>query len=98
MHVHSVVLGFPGGSDGKEPACNAGDIRMTRVQSLGRKDPLQYSCLGNLMDRRVWRAAVHGVIKSRTRLSDFHFIFIGTKILNFSYSSTKIPALKYLRS
>ena len=41
MHVHSVVLGFPGGSDGKEPARNAGDIRMTRVQSLGRKDPLE---------------------------------------------------------
>ena len=41
MHVHSVVLGFPGGSDNKEPACNAGDIRMTWVQSLGRKDPLE---------------------------------------------------------
>ena len=35
--------------------------------------PLQYSCLGNPMDRGAWQAAVHGVAKSRTRLSDFTF-------------------------
>ena len=33
-------------------------------------NPLQYSCTGNPMDRGVWRAAVHGVIKSQTQLSD----------------------------
>ena len=37
--------------------------------------PLQYSCLENPMDRGAWWAAVHGVAKSRTRLSDFTFIF-----------------------
>ena len=37
--------------------------------------PLQYSCLENTMDRGAWRAAVHGVAKSRTRLSDFTFTF-----------------------
>ena len=56
---------FPGGSDGKESACNAGDP----VQSLGREDshrggngnPPQYSCLENPMDRGAWWATVHGV-------------------------------------
>ena len=37
--------------------------------------PLQYSCLENPMDGGAWWAAVHGVTKSRTRLSDFTFIF-----------------------
>ena len=37
--------------------------------------PLQHSCLENLMDRGAWWAAVHGVAKSRTRLSDFPFTF-----------------------
>ena len=39
----------------------------------GNGNPLQYSCLENPMDRGVWWAAVHGVAKSRTRLSDFTF-------------------------
>ena len=43
--------------------------------SLGNGTPLQYSCLENPMDRGAWWAAVHGVAKSRTRLSDFTFIF-----------------------
>ena len=41
----------------------------------GNGTPLQYSCLENPMDRGAWWAAVHGVAKSRTRLSDFTFIF-----------------------
>ena len=41
----------------------------------GNGTPLQYSCLENLMDRRAWWAAVHGVAKSRTQLSDFPFTF-----------------------
>ena len=36
----------------------------------GHGNPLQYSCLENSMDRGAWRAAVHGVTKNRTRLSD----------------------------
>ena len=38
--------------------------------------PLQYSCLENPMDGEVWRAAVHGVARSRTRLSNFPFTFM----------------------
>ena len=41
----------------------------------GNGTPLQYSCLENPMDGGAWWAAVHGVTKSRTRLSDFTFIF-----------------------
>ena len=41
----------------------------------GNSNPLQYSCLENPMDRGVWWAAVHGVAKSRARLSDFTFTF-----------------------
>ena len=42
-------------------------------QGEGNGDPLQYSCLENPMDGGAWKAAVHGVAKSRTRLSDFTF-------------------------
>ena len=41
----------------------------------GNGTPLQYSCLENPMDGGAWKAAVHGVSKSQTRLSDFHFTF-----------------------
>ena len=41
----------------------------------GNGTPLQYSCLENPMDAGAWWAAVHGVAKSRTRLSDFTFTF-----------------------
>ena len=52
---------------------------MTNLDSIfGEGDgiPLQYSCLENPMDGGAWWAAVHGVAKSRTRLSDFTFIFL----------------------
>ena len=67
-------LGFPGGSDGKESACNAADLGS--ISGLGRSpreghgNPLQYSCLENPMDSEAWQATVHGVAKSRTRLRD----------------------------
>ena len=41
----------------------------------GNGTPLQYSCLENPMDREAWKAAVHGVAKSQTRMSDFTFTF-----------------------
>ena len=66
-----VFLGFPGGSAGKESACNVGDLgsipELGRSPAEGKGYPLQYSALENSMDRTV-----HGVAKSRTRLSDFH--------------------------
>ena len=41
-----------------------------RSPGEGSSNPLQYSCLGNLMDRGAWRATVHGVTKNQTRLND----------------------------
>jgi len=64
------TLGLPGGSDGKESACNAGDPCL--IPGLGRSPgegngyPLQYSGLENPMDRGAWSASVHRIAKSRT--------------------------------
>ena len=72
-------LGFPGSSEVKASDCNAGDLGSN--PGLGRSpaerngNPLQYSCLENPMDGGAWWATVHGVAKSRTRLSDFTFTF-----------------------
>ena len=66
-------MGFPGGSAVKNLPANAGDTGS--IPGLGRSsgeqngNPLQYSCLGNPMDRGSWQATVHGVSKSRPRLS-----------------------------
>ena len=63
-----LFLGFPGGSDGKESACNAGDPGLIpgwrRSPGGGDGYPLQYSCLEISMDRGAWRATVHGVAES----------------------------------
>ena len=48
---------------------------LTHIYGEGNDTPLQYSCLENPMDGGAWWAAVHGVAKSWTRLSDFTFIF-----------------------
>ena len=75
---------YPCGSAGKESSCNAGDL--AQIPELGRSPgegkgfPLQYSGLGNSitgksMNRGAWQAAVHGVTKSRSQLSDFTFPF-----------------------
>ena len=70
--------GFPGGSEVKASACNAGDLGS--IPGLGRSpgeengNPLQYSCLENPMDRGALWAIVHRVAKSQTRLSDFTFL------------------------
>ena len=46
------------------------------LANAGNGTPLQYSCLGNPMGGGAWWAAVHGVVKSRARLSDFTFTFM----------------------
>ena len=70
----SLSKGFPGGSDGRESACNAGDQGLIpgsgRPPGEGNSNPLKYSCLKNSMDRGAWRATVHGVTKSQIWLSD----------------------------
>ena len=59
--------GFPGGSKAKNPPANAGDVGSIpgsgRSPEEGNGNPLQYSCLGNPMDRGAWQVAVHGVTK-----------------------------------
>ena len=59
---------FVGGSDGKASVYNAGDPGS--IPGEGNGNQLQYYCLENPMDRGTWLATVHGVAKSRTRLSD----------------------------
>ena len=82
---------FPGGSDSKESACNGGDLGS--IPGLGRSPgeengyPFQYSYLEHCMDRRAWWATVHGVAKSQTQLSNWHF-----------YTSHKYTEIERLRS
>ena len=65
-----IKYGVPGGSDGKEYDCNVGDLGSTPglERSPGEENsyPLQYSCLGNPMDRGTWWSIVHGVAKNLT--------------------------------
>ena len=69
-YSHSKNWGFPGGSDGKESACNAGDLGsipgLESSPAGGHGSPLQCSCLKNPMDGGVWQATVYGVAKSLT--------------------------------
>ena len=71
--------GSPGGSDSEESTCNAGDPGSIpgsgRSPGEGNGHPFQYSCLEKPMDTGAWRATVHGITKSPTRLSDSHFRF-----------------------
>ena len=84
---------FPGGARGKEPSASAGDVGDAvsipgsgRSPGEGNGNPLHYSCL----DRGTWQATVHGVAKSRTRLSDSArtcttpHIFISTNVSIFN--------------
>ena len=72
MHV-CVSVGFPWWLSGKYPPANVEDARdmgsilgSGRSPGVGNGNPLQYSCLGNPMERRSWWATVHGVTKSQT--------------------------------
>ena len=70
----STNTSFPSGSDGKESACNAGDLGS--IPGLGRSpgdrngNPFQYSCLENSIVRGAWQARVCRVEKCQTQLSD----------------------------
>ena len=85
--------GFPGGSDGKAPVCNAGDPDsipgLGRSPGEGNGSPPQCSCLENPMDRGAWRAIVCGAAKSWTGLSDS--TFFSSK--NNSFVSSSSPLL-----
>ena len=71
------LQGFPGGTVVKNLPANAGDATdkgsipaSGRSPEVANSNPFQYSCLENSMDRVVWPAKVHGIVKSQTRLSD----------------------------
>ena len=64
-------VGFPDGSEGKEYTCDSGDTgdlgsipESERSPGGGNDNPLQYSCLGNSMNRGAWWATVHGIAES----------------------------------
>ena len=81
--------GFPGSLDGKESACNVGDLSSTpgtgRSPGEGNGNPLQYSCLKNPTDRGAWQAIAHRVAESQTQLSDFtHSLTLENKVSLYS--------------
>ena len=82
IYVGIHIMGFPCGSAGKESICNVGDLGLIpgleRSPGEGKGYLFQYSGLENSMD-----CIVHGVRKSRTRLSDFHFM---SKFFSFHFS------------
>ena len=75
MHTHTHIYDFFESSVIKNLPANAGDLRdvgllpgLERSPGGGHGNPLQYSCLGNLMDRGAWPPTVHMVTKSQTQL------------------------------
>ena len=66
-------MGFPGGSDSKESACNAEDLgsipELGRLLGEGNGNPLQYSCLENSIDRRAWQTTVNLLLISGRQIS-----------------------------
>ena len=71
-HLLAGQCGLSNGSEGKESSCNVGELssvpRLGRSPGGGHGNPLQYSCLENPRDRRVWWATVRGVTESWRRL------------------------------
>ena len=69
-HLYKMCRSLPGCSYGKESIGNAGDLALSpglgRSPGRGHGNPLQYSCLENLMGKGAWRAPVHRVTKSQT--------------------------------
>ena len=89
-------LSFPGGSAGKESACNVEDLGS--VPGLGRSSgegndySLQYSCLENSKDRGAWQATVHGVTESDTTERLSLSLFTPSTVSEWSlFIHTEIP-------
>ena len=98
MATHYSILGErPGGSDGKESDCNSGDLGsipgLGRSPGEGHDHPLQYSGLENFID-----CIVHGVTKSQTGLSNFHYNPHWPQLYSIDSSSFKdVGILNYFR-
>ena len=95
--TEQLSLCFPCGSAGKESACNAGNLGsipgLGRSPGEGKGYPLQYSGLENSID-----SVVHGITKSQTQMSDFHFLpFFFTFILLSVKSSGFIYVVAYVK-
>ena len=80
--MNMILLGFPGGSHGKEFAYNAGDLGsipgLGRYPGGGHGNPFQYSCLENPIGRKAWWTTVHGVTESdMTEQLSTHVILLG---------------------
>ena len=77
LSTYLIMQSFPGGSEDKASACDAGGPGSIpgwgRSPGEGNGNPLQYSCLENPVERGAWQATVHRVAKSWTQLSDFTF-------------------------
>ena len=101
--IMSWKWGFPGGSAVKTPPANAGDVGdpgstpwSGRFLGEGNGYPLQYSYLENPMDRRAWRATVHGVTKSWTWLSNWvctHVLKVKTEWLSGSRMVVRVRVI-----
>ena len=79
LNIVTWAIGLLGGTSGKEPTCQwrrhktcRFDPWVRKVPGGGHGNPLQYSCLENLMNRGVWQVAVHSIAKSWTRLKRQH--------------------------
>ena len=81
--IQGLKWGFPGVLVGKESACSAGDPDsipgLGWSPGKGNGNPFQYSYLENPINREAWRGTVHGIAKSQTGLSDWHFYFQGLR-------------------
>ena len=95
--------GFSGSSVVNNLPANTGDTRDVglipgsgRSPREGNGNPLQYSCLENLMDRGAWWAAVHGVAKSWARLSDWHLLTYSTRDSQESSPAPKFESITSL--
>ena len=80
---YSIYVGFPGSPDGKESACNVGDLGLIpglgRSPGGGHSNPLQYSCVKNPMDRGAWGSYRPGGLKesdTSDRLSTVHVALV----------------------
>ena len=69
-YINIYIQDFPGGLDGKESACDSVSIPWSGRSPGEGRYPHQYSCLEDPMDRGAGQAAVHGIAKSGTQLSD----------------------------
>ena len=82
----TLILALTGSSEVKASASNVGNSGLIpgSGRGEGNGNPLQYSCLENPMDRGVWQATVHGVAKSRTRLSNFTSLSLARIFMSFN--------------